>query len=232
MLRNPLYSAVVAKRFIPTTCLRHIRKISTQDLETSQEGELNTTVSKFRKNCINDGFVWTSGYGKIEVSNLTLDQFVWKNMSMWHNKTALVCGVTGRSYTYGKLRDHCAAVAYRLKNNFKLKRGDVVAISLANIPEYAIVALGALEAGLTLATFNPMNTIDEVSRQLAMVDAKLIFSLVDNAETMKAACNINKINIPVIAIKTNSQQSIPDEVVDFANIMDTQSNTIILTEIY
>lgn len=69
-----------------------------------------------------------------------------------------VCGITGRKYSYGKLRDHCAAVAVRLRTDFNLQPGDVVAISLPNIPEYAIVALGALEAGLVITTINPIYT--------------------------------------------------------------------------
>lgn len=68
------------------------------------------------------------------------------------------CGETGRKYTYAKLRDHSAAVAVRLQTKFKLKRGDVVAICLPNIPEFAIALLGALEAGLVVTTINPIYT--------------------------------------------------------------------------
>lgn len=68
------------------------------------------------------------------------------------------CGVTGRKYTYAKLRDHSAAVAIRLQKNFNLKRGDVIGICLPNIPEYGIILPGAIEAGLVVTTINPMYT--------------------------------------------------------------------------
>lgn len=112
----------------------------------------------FRTNSPQDGFAWTSPFGQITVPGLRVEEYVWKNLAKWHDKTAIVCGITGRQYTYGKLRDHSAAVAYRLRSNFNLKSGDVVAISMPNVPEYAIVVLGALEAGLTITTINPSYT--------------------------------------------------------------------------
>lgn len=66
--------------------------------------------------------------------------------------------MTGRKYTYSKLRDHSAALAVRLQKKLNLKRGDVVGICLPNIPEYAIALLAAAEAGLVTTTFNPIYT--------------------------------------------------------------------------
>lgn len=75
-----------------------------------------------------------------------------------------MCGITGRKYSYAKLRDHSAAFAVRLQTKFNLKHGDVVAIALPNIPEYAIAVLGAMEAGLTITTINPIYTAGELHR--------------------------------------------------------------------
>lgn len=49
-------------------------------------------------------------------------------------------------------------MAVRLQTEFGLKRGDVVAICMPNIPEYAIIVLGAIEAGLTISGINPVYT--------------------------------------------------------------------------
>lgn len=70
--------------------------------------------------------------------------------------------MTGRKYTYSKLRDHSAAVAVRLQKKFNLKRGDVIGICLPNIPEYAIALLGAAEAGLVTTTINPIYTAGDL----------------------------------------------------------------------
>lgn len=104
------------------------------------------------------GFIWTSPYGQITEPDETVEEYVWKNISMWSDHIAIECGITGRKYSYGKLRDHCSALASRLRNDFNLKTGDTVAISMQNIPEYAIVVLGALEAGLVVSMINPNYT--------------------------------------------------------------------------
>lgn len=53
-----------------------------------------------------------------------------------------------------------------------------------------------------------------------MADAKMVFSLVENVDTLLKACLINKRKCPVVAIKSDVRDSIPDGVIDFASIMD------------
>lgn len=69
-----------------------------------------------------------------------------------------VCGITGRSYTYSRLRDHSAALSIRLHSKLKLEIGDVIAVCLSNIPEFPIATFGAIEAGLIVTTINPIYT--------------------------------------------------------------------------
>lgn len=153
---------VVCSRYILTksssAVCRQIRYFKAEAPAPPPPEQLSEIMSPFREYSPDGGFAWSSRHGKITMSYMTLDEYVWKDVNKWQNKIAIVCGITGRSYTYGHLRDHCAAVAYRLRNNFNLKPRDVVAISMPNVPEYAIVALGALEAGLTLTTINPIYT--------------------------------------------------------------------------
>lgn len=68
------------------------------------------------------------------------------------------CGETGRQYTFAQMRDHSAALAVRLQTQLGLKKGDVVAICLPNIPEFPIAALAAFEAGLVATSVNPIYT--------------------------------------------------------------------------
>lgn len=72
-----------------------------------------------------------------------------------------MCIVSGRQYTYAQLRDNSAAFALRLQTKFKLGQGDTIAICLPNLPEYPIATLGAIEAGLTVTTVNPIYTAGE-----------------------------------------------------------------------
>lgn len=81
-----------------------------------------------------DGYLMKSPYETISIPEMTIDQYVWKNMPKWQHHIAVACGSTGRKYTYAKLRDHCAALAIRLRNYLKLEKNDVVAICLPNVP--------------------------------------------------------------------------------------------------
>lgn len=96
--------------------------------------EFAKSIFKNRQHTPEDGFVWNSPYEPISLPDMTVDQYVWKNMVKWPNKVAMVCSVTGRKYTYAKMRDNCAALAIRLRTEFGLKQGDVVAICLPNTP--------------------------------------------------------------------------------------------------
>lgn len=45
-----------------------------------------------------------------------------------------------------------------LRKKLNLRKGDVVAIMLPNIPEYPVCLLGSIEAGLTATLINPLYT--------------------------------------------------------------------------
>lgn len=45
-----------------------------------------------------------------------------------------------------------------LRKKLKLEKGDVIAVLLPNIPEYPIVILGAVRAGIICTTVNPIYT--------------------------------------------------------------------------
>lgn len=191
---------------------------------------LNEQFAQYRQHNADDGFYWRSSFGEVTVPDMTLDEYVWKNVAKWPNKIALVCGITGRKFTYARLRDHCAAVAWRLRAQYRLQRGDVVAISMPNVPEFAIVALGALEAGLTLTTINPAYTAAEHAKQLEQTAPKLVFGLVENVPTLLEAKRLAKLSadVPMVAVRTHVRQAMPEGVRDFAELMDLHSKYTVI----
>lgn len=58
-----------------------------------------------RKRTENDGFVLHSPFKQVSIFDMNVDQYIWKNMAKWKNHFAIMCSVTGRKYTYSKLRD-------------------------------------------------------------------------------------------------------------------------------
>lgn len=192
----------------------------------------------YRQHSADEGFYWRSPYGSIRVPDQTLDQYVWQSLANWPNKVAIVCGVTGRQYTFAQLRDRCAAVAHRLRTEYGLKRGDVVAISLPNEPEYAIALLGAMEAGLAVTIINPAYTQLEHVKQLVLSGAKLIFGLAKETALLRAsvaqmAVETKAANMmPVVVLRTNRGEFMPTGVRDFAELMSVEGNPSYLTKYY
>lgn len=166
-----------------------------------------------------NGFEQNSVYGKtLQVPHTTLDQYIWENFNQWTNKTAAICGVTGRSYTYGTLRDHCAALAIRLQQKCKLNFGDTVAICLPNIPEFPVVAFGTIEAGLVVTTVNPIYTAEEISRQLSDSGTKILFGTAANYSVLKEATRLAKLQIPIVCIRTEKDEIMPEGAIDFLEL--------------
>ncbi|XP_019535437.2 uncharacterized protein LOC109406883 [Aedes albopictus] len=166
-----------------------------------------------------NGFEQNSLYGKtLQVPHTTLEQYVWDNFSQWANRTAVVCGATGRSLTYGQLRDHCAALAIRLQQKCKLTFGDTLAICLPNLPEFPAVAFGAIEAGLVVTTINPIYTAEEISRQLIDSDSKILFGTAANYPVLKQATSLANKQIPIVCVRTSQEDCIPDGAIDYAEL--------------
>lgn len=57
---------------------------------------------------------------------------------------------------------HCKQYALAVRLQKHVRPGDVAAICLPNIPDFAITLLGSLEAGLVLTTINPIYTAGEL----------------------------------------------------------------------
>ena len=81
------------------------------------------------------------------------------------DKVVLVDGPSGREYTgaafNGAVKGLAAGLAAR-----GIGRGDVVALYLPNLPEYAIAFHGVCAAGATNTTANPLYTARELAHQL------------------------------------------------------------------
>lgn len=102
---------------------------------SSTNASLSELARKSLEFSENEGFVMKSPYKRLDMPTLSIDQYIWKDISNWSNHIAIACGATGREYTYSKFRDHCAAFAIRLRNAIKLtSNDDVIAICLPNVP--------------------------------------------------------------------------------------------------
>jgi acyl-CoA synthetase (AMP-forming)/AMP-acid ligase II len=91
-------------------------------------------------------------------------------------RPALIDGTSGRTLTYGALADGVQRIAAGLAAR-GFGRGDVLAINAPNAPEWPLPVLGALAAGGTVTTANPLYTADELATQLADAGARILVTI-------------------------------------------------------
>jgi long-chain acyl-CoA synthetase len=99
----------------------------------------------------------------------TLDQVYHQTMDAFPKRIALA--FMGVEISFAKLDQYANRFAHMLLLN-GFKKGDVVGISLPNIPEYVISVMGALKAGCVVSGVSPLLSVDETAFQLKNSDAK------------------------------------------------------------
>ncbi|CAK1582577.1 unnamed protein product [Parnassius mnemosyne] len=153
--------------------------------------------------------VWTSDnivkspFQDVVIPNVTVAEYVWRNLDKWPTKTAMICSVTNRQYTYEEIYKQSQVLGANLRKKFKIDNGDAVAIMLPNLPEYLTAVIGILNAGGLVTTLNPNYSAHEVQRQVSMSDTKLIFVTPEVVSTVKKALVLCKRDIPIVEVNFN-----------------------------
>ncbi len=101
------------------------------------------------------------------------------------DKPALI-SADGTAYTFAELWAAVRGMARALQDA-RIEKGDMVAIYAPNSVEYAVALHGALLAGATVTTLNPLYREREVEHQLHDAGAKLAFTLGALAPVVDAA---------------------------------------------
>lgn len=74
--------------------IRHISKAAAPQLKgmffRSMSSSSYPNINNFRIHTPEDGFIVNSIYEPITIPDLTVDQYVWKNINKWQNKVAIV----------------------------------------------------------------------------------------------------------------------------------------------
>ena len=106
----------------------------------------------------------------------TLPRFIRDLARQAPERIALVDHGSGRSYTYGavdRLIGRCAAGLAAQG----LRRGDTLLMFAPNVPEWPIVALGALAAGGVVSGANPMYGAGDLAHQMRDANARFVFTV-------------------------------------------------------
>nr|CAD7595426.1 unnamed protein product [Timema genevievae] len=173
-----------------------------------------------------------SPYPDIQIPDTNLVDFIWQNLDQWPDHTA-VCGVTGREYTFAEIRLLSKRFASALlKSGYG--RGDKLAIILPNTPEYPIIFLGAIEAGLIVCPINPIYSKDEMYKLLKLSGAKCIITVAANYTTvLQAISMLESLEKPFIIITQGTEvtTTIPEGAVNFQELIAKDIDTSVLSTV-
>jgi long-chain acyl-CoA synthetase len=111
---------------------------------------------------------------KADLPEISLPEMLDQATSKWSNNTAIY--FMGKKLTYDELEDHIDRLATALED-IGIKRGDVVAVHLPNIPQFIISYYGAMKAGATVTCVSALLTPPEVKFQLNDAGAKAIVTM-------------------------------------------------------
>lgn len=127
--------------------------------------------------------------------HLPLAQYCFEHAGGIAEKTCLIQGTTGKTYTYGEVELYSKKVASGLAK-MGLGQGEVVMLLLPNCVEFVLVFLGAAVRGAVATTCNPFYTTGEIEKQVKGSGAKLIVT--QSAYTEKLASIITDYQVKVM----------------------------------
>ena len=130
-----------------------------------------------------------SPHPDVEIPDTPLVPFVLGRVSEFPDHPAIICGVTGKSYTYAQLDDAVRHVAAGLHAH-GIRKGDVVGIVSPNLPDFPVVFYAAALIGAIASTVNPIATAEEIGAQFADSEAVLIVTIPALFEKCSAAARL------------------------------------------
>lgn len=136
-----------------------------------------------------------SRFPDVEIPDCTLGDYVFAHAAEWADRPALIDGPSGRTLSYGALREMIAQCRAALVAR-GFKRGDVLCLFSPNVPEYAAVFFAVAELGGANTTANPMYGAEELANQLKNSGAKIIVTapvLAEKARSAATAAGIKEV---------------------------------------
>jgi len=122
------------------------------------------------------------------IPDTDITSYVLEGAASRSGKPALIDGPSGRAVTYGELERAVRALAAGLASR-GFGHGDVLAVYMPNLPEYAIAFHGAAAAGGKCTTVNPLYTVGELAHQLEDSGARLLLTVPPFLDTAREAAS-------------------------------------------
>ena len=111
-----------------------------------------------------------------------------EKLAPFADRTALVDGPSGRSYTYRQLLDLSASIANALVAR-GVTKGDRIAFVTPNVPEVALAYHGVILAGGVAMMLNPLSTVDELTKYFAVGKPRIVVTVGLFTDTIRMAAS-------------------------------------------
>lgn len=143
-------------------------------------------------------FIFRSKLPDIYIPNhLPLHSYCFENISQFKDRTCLIDGATGETYTYSDVELTARKVAAGL-DKLGIRQGDVIMLWLPNCTQFVFAFLGASYIGAMSTTANPFYTPAEVAKQASASKAKLIITQAAYVDKVKDFAKQNDVKIMCI----------------------------------
>lgn len=107
------------------------------------------------------------------IPNISLNQYLFREMSKWKSKVAMVNISTMEELTYGQLIHDVNHLAAGLQASQGLKYGQCVALVLPNCMEFVVTLLALSQLGTVASFVNPVYTLRELEHVASINNADL-----------------------------------------------------------
>ncbi|XP_065196707.1 uncharacterized protein LOC135828193 [Sycon ciliatum] len=163
----------------------------------------------------------------IQRQSVPMHQLIFDNLTDEDAKrTAIVDAITGQTFTYGQLYERIRKFGSSLVVDVGLRRDDVVAVYMPNLPDYATAFLGTMAAGGVVTSVNSLYTPPEIARQLADASVKVLVTCAPFLENATQAAKQHGLQ-SVIAVGVTTEQELNGvRVVPFSQHLDNNGNSL------
>lgn len=142
----------------------------------NKELSSSTTTNPKQSSSHHELHIFRSKLPEIPISNhLPLHTYCFEKFSEFPDRTCLIVGSNGKTFTFAETHLICRKVAAGL-TTLGIKQGDVIMILLQNSAEFVFSFMGASIIGAVTTTANPFYTSTEIFKQFKASKAKLIIT--------------------------------------------------------
>ncbi|PWA31099.1 AMP-binding, conserved site-containing protein [Artemisia annua] len=135
-----------------------------------------------------------------EKHNTSMVSYLFRNISLYPNKPALIDSDSGETLTFTDLKTTVARLSHALKTQLGISKNDVVLILAPNSIQYPICLFAVIALGAIVTTVNPQYTVGELSKQIKDSNPKLIITIQDLYE------KVENFGIPVMFLGSESSR--------------------------